>query len=171
MKRRLTVFLMAAVMFSGCGLGDGTEDTADTQPKVTETEPETEAETSPYAENPVVTAVYGYEYTGEYDEYIVSDSEHASDVVFFTDGTVGEFRLLNLRFEETDGGFGFSTEELYFHGDLTPEKGLLVKMMIPETIPYHGISYVDEGGVTHVYSVSWSGMDGSVYLSEIEPIG
>ena len=106
---------------------------------------------------------------GERDSYTADDSEYASEVVFLTDGAVRDFRLLGLTLEEItdDGELVFSFEELYVYGELTPEKGLAVRMNIPETIPYYGISYMDGTGAVRVFSVNYSGFDGSVQLAEI----
>lgn len=126
-----------------------------------------------YAENPTVSVVYGNDYTGEYDSFAVDDADYAVDVVFTTDGTVRNFKVIALTLNEiTDDGYmSFFFEELYTYGDLTPDKGLAVKMSLPETIPFYGISYTDGTGADRVFSVNLSGFDGSVYLEEIGGVG
>ena len=126
-----------------------------------------------YAENPTVTAVYGSDYTGAYDIFIADEAEYAVDVVFTTDSTVQDFRVYALTLDEiTDDGYvSFFFEELYFQEELTPEKGLAVKMSLPETIPFYGITYVDGSGATRTFSVNLSGFDGSVYLADISGVG
>jgi len=126
-----------------------------------------------YPENPTVSAVYSNDYTGEYDSYAADYTDYAVDVVFTTDGTVRNFKVLALTLNEiTDDGYmSFFFKDLYTYGELTPDKGLAVKMSLPETIPFYGISYTDGTGAEHVFSVNLSGFDGSVYLAEIGGAG
>ena len=126
-----------------------------------------------YAENPTVSAVYGNDYTGECDSFAADDADYAVDVVFTTDAAVRNFKVIALTLNEiTDDGYmSFSFKDLYIHGDLTPDKGLAVKMSLPETIPFYGISYTDGTGADRVFSVNLSGFDGSVYLAEIGGVG
>jgi len=126
-----------------------------------------------YAENPTVSAVYGNDYTGESDAFIADNTDYACDVVFTTDGTVRNFKIIALTLNEIsdDGYVSFFFEDLYIHGDLTPEKGLAVKMNLPETIPFYGISYIDGTGAERIFSVNLSGFDGSVQLAEIGGVG
>ena len=126
-----------------------------------------------YAENPVITALYDREYTGAYDEYTADDSEYAAKVVFTTDGAVRDFRVIALTVTDVseDGNVSFMFDELYTYGDLTPDKGLAVKMSLPETLPFYGISYIDGTGAERIFSVNLSGFDGSVYLAEIGGVG
>jgi len=126
-----------------------------------------------YPEDPTVIAVYGSDYTGGYDSYTADDAEYAVDVVFTTDGAVRDFKVIALTLNEiSDEGYvSFFFEDLYVYGDLTPEKGLAVKMSLPETIPFYGISYTDGTGAERVFSVNLSGFDGSVQLAEIGGVG
>ena len=126
-----------------------------------------------YAENPTVSAVYGNDYTGEYDSFAADYTDYAVDVVFTTDATVRNFKVLALTLNEItdDGEVSFFFEELYTYGELTPDKGLGVKMSLPETIPFYGISYTDGTGADRVFSVNLSGFDGSVQLAEIGGVG
>lgn len=126
-----------------------------------------------YPENPTVSAVYGNDYTGEYESFAADYTDYAVDVVFTTDGTVRNFKVLALTLNEiTDDGYmSFLFKDLYTYGELTPDKGLAVKMSLPETIPFYGISYTDGTGADRVFSVNLSGFDGSVYLAEIGGAG
>ena len=126
-----------------------------------------------YAENPTLQAVYGSDYTGEYDSYSAEEGEYAVDVVFLTDGTVRDFKVLALTVTDVseDGNVSFAFDDLYYYGELKQEKGLAVKMSLPETIPFYGISYTDGTGNTRIFSVNLSGFDGSVYLAEIGGVG
>ncbi len=126
-----------------------------------------------YAENPTITVLYDHEYTGKYDEYTADDSEYAAKVVFTTDGAVRDFKVIALTVTDVseDGNISFMFNDLYVCGDLIPEKGLAVKMSLPETVPFYGISYTDGNGETRIFSVNLSGFDGSVYLAEIGGVG
>ncbi len=54
----------------------------------------------PYAEEPVLSAVYGSDYTGEYESFIADEAEYAVDVVFTTNGAVRDFKVLVLEVNE-----------------------------------------------------------------------
>lgn len=173
---KLTLILLAAMLaMTGCGVRDADPETNAVPDAVQMVQTESDSgdpveETDVvYADNPTVQAMFAHEYTGEWDEYAVSDSVYAERVVFLTDGAVKDFCLMALKLEEiTDyGKISFASEVLYHHGDLTPERGLAVTMNLPETIPYYGISYTDGTGEERMFSVNLSGLDGSVYLSEI----
>ena len=116
--------------------------------------------------------MYGNDYTGEHDSFTADDAEYAVDVVFTTDGTVRNFKVISLTLNETtdDGYVSFFFEDLYTHGELTPGKGLAVRMSLPETIPFYGISYIDGTDAGRVFSVNLSGFDGSIQLAEIDGV-
>ena len=126
-----------------------------------------------YADNPTVTVCYDREYTGKYDEYTADDSEHAAKVVFATDSTVRNFKIVALTVTDItdEGAVSFVYDVMYTYGSLTPEKGFAVTMSLPETIPFYGISYTDGTGETRIFSVNLSGFDDSVYLAEIGNVG
>ncbi len=131
------------------------------------------AEKPAYKADPTVSAVYADKYIGEYDEYTIDISEYAAKVVFTTDGTVRDFKLIALTVMSIndEGEVSFAFDDLYEYGELTPERGLAVMMNLPETIPFYGISYTDGTGNTRIFSVNLSGYDGSVYLAEIGGVG
>ncbi|MBQ8186390.1 MAG: hypothetical protein IJ037_05905 [Clostridia bacterium] len=177
MIRTLTAVFLAVMLLTGCRSADPAETASETVPNETavsgtsaESDAETAAPEPEYAENPDVRAMYASEYTGEYDEYAVTDSGYASKVVFTTNSAVRDFTLhaLTVEFGES---ITFTADEIFRYGELTPEKAWCVTMMIPETIPYCAVSYTDGTGATRYFSVNWSGMDGSVYLSEIKISG
>ena len=122
-----------------------------------------------YAENPMLQAVYGSDYSGKCDRYSVEEGDYAVDVVFLTDGAVRDFKVISLTVTDVsdDGDVSFAYDDLYLYGELKPDKGFSVKMSLPETIPFYGISYTDGMGNTRIFSVNLSGFDGSVYLAEI----
>ena len=126
-----------------------------------------------YSGEPMLSAVFASDYTGACDSFVADDAEYAVDVVFTTDTTVWDFKVIALTLNEIsdEGYLSFFYEELYNHGELTPEKGLAVTMNLPETIPFYAVSYTDGTGTERVFSVNLSGFDGSVYLEDISGVG
>lgn len=126
------------------------------------------------AENEPVTAEFANQALlgkkGAYDEFIADDSEYRQEVAFTANSKVTNFRVLSLRMGDVneDGRVLFSAKELYSQKELTPEKPLVVTMSFPGDTPSMGISYVDSAGKEYVYSVSLSGLDGSVLLGDVE---
>ena len=57
-------------------------------------------------------------------------------------------------------------KELYTKEVFRPDRQLLVRFSFIGTIPNNGISYTDDSGKTRYYSISESGMDGSLVFSE-----
>ncbi|MBQ9698367.1 MAG: hypothetical protein IJV46_07490, partial [Acidaminococcaceae bacterium] len=89
-------------------------------------------------------------------------------IVFFVNNPVKNFKVLSLNFKDfgADGKPVFLIKELYTKDVLRPELPVLVKTSLFGSIPNNGISYVDANGKTRYYTVSESGMDGSVTFSE-----
>lgn len=106
----------------------------------------------------------------DYDEFAASTDEGSVRVVLSTERDVEDFKVLSLALENVDenGTATFAKEELYSHGTLTAEKPLVLSVIFYGTVPYYGISFTDDNGETKVYAIDESGMDGSVYLWEIE---
>ena len=105
---------------------------------------------------------------GPHDEFTASTSEPQVGIVFFVNNPVKNFKVLSLSFKDmgADGKPVFLIKELYTKDVLRPERPLLVKTSLFGSIPNNGISYVDANGKTRYYTVSESGMDGSVTFSE-----
>lgn len=94
-------------------------------------------------------------------------SEMQTGVVFKTDHTIRDFKVLALTFVDiVDGKAKFDVKELHTFSRLTPEQPLLLTTTFYGDIPNNGISYVDHTGKTRQFSVSESGKDGSVVLTE-----
>ena len=110
--------------------------------------------------------VAGYQ---SHDEYILSEEESATKVAFFAQKPLKNFRVLNLEFVDADedGNVLFQTKSMYQQKELMPDCPLVVQGVFYGSIPNWGVSYEDETGEIKAYSVSISGMDGSIVLSPI----
>lgn len=107
----------------------------------------------------------------DYERFRLGLDEESPLIYFSTERTIEDFKELSLTFESIDdnGNIKFAVEETYYHGKLTPESPLLVRMELMGTIPNNGISYVESSGKTRYFAVEVSGDDGSLLLSEFEP--
>ena len=112
-------------------------------------------------------ALAGY---SAYDEFIADTSEAQVKIVFSVEGSVRDFKVLKIDFEDINesGKPMFSVVELHTLDRLTPERPLVLGMTFWGSIPHYGISYVDESGTTRNYAVHESGEDGSLLLVEFE---
>ncbi len=104
----------------------------------------------------------------EYAVFKVDESEYSTTILFIAEGTVTDFSFLSLSIKDVDenGKATFDTESLYNLDTLTEEKPLEVTLTFYGDSPAYGISYKDAQGVTKNYTVTISGEDGSVVLSE-----
>ncbi len=104
----------------------------------------------------------------EYAVFKVDESEYSTTILFIAEGTVTDFSFLSLSIKDVDenGKATFDTESLYKLDTLTEEKPLEVTLTFYGDSPAYGISYKDAQGVTKNYTVTISGEDGSVILTE-----
>ncbi len=107
----------------------------------------------------------------EYIEYTAKDSVPEARIVFIPYKIIKDFKILNIEFVEAseDGEIVFTTQEVYKEESLTPDKSLLANLSFFGTIPNNGISYVDDSGTTHYFTVNISGKDGSLILDRFTP--
>lgn len=94
-----------------------------------------------------------------FHHYVVDDTEYAEQVAFRAAET-----LYNVQFFVTvyDMQTGWETsEDLLFLGKLTPEKPLVVDVVLGDTTEYK-ISFEDGDGVFYVYTISVSGRNGAL---------
>ena len=106
----------------------------------------------------------------DYDEYAAYSGEYEADILYVTERTLRNFKALSISLEDADedGTAVFAVTELFEENPLTPERPLLVRTSFPGDMPTNGISYTDESGETRYFSVSESGFDGSLILSEFQ---
>lgn len=105
---------------------------------------------------------------GAVDEFNIRGGFAGVCVLFTTNKTVSDFKILHLTCEtiDDDGNITFAVEETYSQPELTPDRPLVAGLEFPGDMPSNGISYVDADGVTRKYAVDMSGMDGSLFLWE-----
>lgn len=105
---------------------------------------------------------------GAVDEFNIREVFAGVRVLFTTNKTVSDFKILHLTCEtiDDDGNITFAVEETYSQPELTPDRPLVAGLEFPGDMPSNGISYVDADGVTRNFAVDMSGMDGSLFLWE-----
>ena len=150
--------------------GDSTESPAVEPEKTTEQTATSESTEVTTQGLPVkVQFVEDYGAIDGHDEFNLNDDEMTVKVVFSTESTVTDFRVLSISMQDYDdsGNFTFAAEELFTLAELTPERPLEAGLQFIGTIPNNGISFVDPDGNTKYYAVDMSGRDGSLFLWEI----
>ncbi len=104
---------------------------------------------------------------GPHDVFTAGQTEPLAGVVFSVNNPVKNFKVLSLHFKDFNNGKPvFLVKELYTKEVFRPDRQLLVKFSFIGSIPNNGISYTDPAGKTRYYSISESGMDGSLIFSE-----
>ena len=167
----LIVILMLTV-FCSCKKTEPSETETTTAPSQTEPTEDIadETTTQKIIKESKVTADYSANVNGYTDfiKYIVDDSEYSTKILFMAEGVVTDFRLLSLFVNDFDdnGRMTFDTESLYELPTLEENKPLEVTLTFYGDLPSYGISYKDAGGNTKNFTVTLSGEDGSVILTE-----
>lgn len=109
----------------------------------------------------------------EYDKYDDTDSEYRVNAVFTTNIAVNGFKYVSLKYDDSssaNGDITFQVEKaLYTQNKLTPEKALVITMLLDGAIPNRGISYIDGNGTARYFTISMSGQDDSLMLTEFTP--
>lgn len=103
----------------------------------------------------------------DYDEFMADTSDYRVRILFSTDETVRDFKVLGLvpQIDEA-GNMTFSETELYYMEQLTAERPFVLGMTFEGDTPNYGISYTDGNGRTRKFSIGLSGMDSSILLEE-----
>ena len=104
----------------------------------------------------------------KYESYTLSKDEPVIQVLFITDRTVTDVKLLELSFKDMDddGNAAYDTKVLHKVDKVTKDRPLLVDLTFYGTIPHWGISYKDADG-THTCALTVSGKDGSLIVEEL----
>ena len=102
-----------------------------------------------------------------YDTKVIDNGEYAAKMLLMTDYPVTDVKILALELEDVaqDGTLSFRTRDLYSQPVLLCTRPLELTLVMEGSIPTRGISYTDPGGYTYRYSISVSGMDGSLVLT------
>lgn len=94
-------------------------------------------------------------------------TEFETTVVFRAEEAVSDFKLLALalRDVDADGNAVYDIDEIFCLSTLRPDAPLAVPMSFPGDIPSGGFSYTDTDGTLRRFTVSVSGMDGSLVVA------
>ncbi|MBQ7682196.1 MAG: hypothetical protein IJT31_08320 [Oscillibacter sp.] len=116
----------------------------------------------------VVRVQWANETWTDCDQFTAYSGDYEVGIIFSASRTLRDFKVLSISLEDVDedGMPVFSVLELYTQDTLTPERPLFVQTSFPGDMPTNGISYLDDDGTTRYFSVSESGFDGSLILSE-----
>ena len=108
------------------------------------------------------------EWNGDYDWIDLSTGEPVSTILFVADSTVTDFQISSLFLESVDdyGNMNFSVTPLYTQDTLTPDWALVVDLTFYGDLPSYGISYVDANRQLWRFTITISGYDGSILLTE-----
>ena len=103
------------------------------------------------------------------DHVSISTEEPITTLVFSTDVTVKEFKILNLEITDYDeeNGIQYKYETAFIQEALTPDRSLVCDLTFAGDLPTLGFSYIDTDGNLKIFSIGISGEDGSVVVSEI----
>ena len=157
MKKIMAFIMIATMLFTACGEKVPVEITADYLA-------EEYIQQLP-GDMPVMEIM---EFTDEYDIFIRNDDEYSRYVVFSANTKVKDFELYTIAIPVSDT-IEYDKEKSVLHYDnLSEKKSLVIRMNMPETLPWYGISYTDENGETVNFAIHMSGFDGSVILEKFE---
>ena len=92
--------------------------------------------------------------------------EYRIPIVFRAYGTLQDVALFTFEFSGEDYGMG---ADFFTLPELTPEMPLVAELAFPGDMSMYGIRFVDEAGVSHLYSIYISGRNGALVLGEYEP--
>lgn len=96
-----------------------------------------------------------------------ADSSAPVKVIFSSQGTLKNFKVLKLEMKDYSNGKPvFNIKELHNAGSVDAQNPLAVVLSFPGDLPSYGVSYVDGTGNTHRFAISLSGKDGSLVTSE-----
>lgn len=103
------------------------------------------------------------------DHVSISTEEPITTLVFSTDVTVNEFKILYLEITDYDEEkvIQYKYETAFIQEALTPDRSLAADLTFAGDLPTLGFSYVDTDGDLKIFSIGLSGEDGSIVVSEI----
>lgn len=184
MKKTIALFvsIIMLCMLVACGSQDvaspsGTDDMAPLTPQSSATD-EQASVAAPSPAKVTITLDYASDELlakeNEYDKYDDTDSKYGVNAAFTTNVALDDFRYVSLAFDASSlahEGMAFSVQKvLYTSAQLTPEKPLVVTMLLDGAIPSRGIAYTDESGTARYFSISMSGQNDSLLLTEFTPL-
>ncbi len=96
-------------------------------------------------------------------------SDYQTQIVFAPAKAVKNFKVLALEFKDAkDDDIFFATKELITVDTVSSEKPFLVKLSFIGSIPNYGVSFEDEQGNLHYFTLSESGEDGSLVMASFK---
>jgi len=102
-----------------------------------------------------------------FEEFIEFDEERYLKIMIMTNMTIKNFKFIEVALSPDDeDGILEEKSVRYSLGELSPDKPFVVTWLEIGSIPHRGISFVDEKNVTRYFSISMSGLDGSLRLVE-----
>lgn len=104
----------------------------------------------------------------EYAVFKVDESEYSTKILFIAEGVITDFSFDSLLVTDVDdnGNMTFNSQSLYTLDELKESKPLEVTLTFYGDTPAYGISYKDASGATKNCTVTLSGEDGSLILTE-----
>ena len=111
--------------------------------------------------------INGLEPNTQYDVYVADKGENSIGVMVSAGEPVKNLTVLGLTFESIDdnGHVTYDIKNMYSVDKLQPDRPLLVRLTMMGTIPNYGISYQDKQGRIKRFTITQSGMDGSLQLN------
>lgn len=104
--------------------------------------------------------------SGTYHHCVADTSEYAVQLAFRAYAVLYDFSFYSLAFVDS----GYEPNELLFSlPELTPEKPFVADVAFPGDMSMFAVSFTDKSGTVYNYSVSISGRNGALILSEYEP--
>jgi hypothetical protein len=103
--------------------------------------------------------------SGNYHHYLSDTSEYAVKITFYAYETLKNVTFFSMELTETME----KDEDLYSIPELTPEMPFVAAAAFPGDMTTYGISFTDQNGTAHCYTVSISGRNGTLVLSEYIP--
>lgn len=103
------------------------------------------------------------------EQWILDDGEYSTWISLYANCDVESLLVMELSNVEylDDGTFNYNSKQEFEVPNFTQGTELVVKMDLPETLPFYAISYYEKDGTYHIYAIIVSGEDGSVGLMEI----
>ena len=104
--------------------------------------------------------------SGNYHHCKADSSEYAVSIAFRAQEPLRDIAFTALDYTEA----GFQVRELLYQTDrLDPEKPLVAEVSFPGDLTTYGIQFTDSEGIVHRYTVTVSGRNGSLVLTEYLP--
>lgn len=173
MKTKLftVLFIVLILIVSLCSCTNNTPSTDETTTESTaEISTDIQSEKETVKEYSEVTAIFSAdaETFNSYETFVVDETEYSTKIMFIAEGLITDFSFDSLLVTDVDdnGNMTFDSQSLYTLDELKEDKPLEVTLTFYGDTPAYAISYKDATGETKNFTVTLSGEDGSVILTE-----